>query len=89
MFGISEVCILILYAISIILPMNLSRLVDEVLNGFNRFALPEIIRDYCVLLLIGSMTNIVYAFVWQYLTNNYVLNIKNKMFEKIIFAFPM
>lgn len=85
-FSIAEICILISYAISVLLPLNLSRLTDEVLYGSNYELLPVIIRDYIILFLTATVFNFIYAFVWQYLNNHYVLDIKNKMFEKTITA---
>lgn len=85
-FLISEICILVSYVISVLLPLNFKKLVDEVLYKNQYSLLYEVIRDYIFLFLIAAIFNFIYAFLWQYLSNHYVLDIKNKMFEKIIFA---
>ena len=86
MFALAEICILVSYTVSVLLPLNLARLTDEVLYGSNFTLLPEIITDYIIMFLISVVFNFIYAFVWQYLNNHYVLDVKNKLFEKIIFA---
>lgn len=86
MFLLAETCILVSYTISVLLPLNLTKLIDEVLYGNKYFLLPEIIRNYIFMFLISATFNFIYAFVWQYLNNHYVLDVKNKVFEKIIFA---
>lgn len=40
MFAVAEICILVSYTVSVLLPINLTRLTDEVLYG-NEFALLE------------------------------------------------
>ena len=49
MFLIAEICILISYAISVLLPINLTKLTDEVLYGGKYSLLPEIIRNYVLM----------------------------------------
>lgn len=89
LFGVSELCILILYAVSLLLPLNLVRLVDSVLKNGQFSLLPTVIRDYIILFLISAIINLLYAFVWQTLNNRYVTGIKNEMFRKILFAEPV
>lgn len=86
MFLIAEICILVSYAISVLLPINLTKLIDEVLYGGQYSLLPEIIKNYIFMFSSATVFNLIYAFVWQYLSNHYVLDVKNKLFEKIIFA---
>lgn len=86
MFVVAEICILVSYAVSVLLPLNLTRLTDRVLYGREFYLLSEVIKDYIYLFVTATVFNFIYAFVWQYLNNHYVLDIKNKMFEKIIFA---
>ena len=86
MFLIAEICILISYAISILLPVNLTKLTDEVLYGGRYSLLPAIIRNYVFIFLTATVFNFIYAYVWQYLSNHYVLDVKNRLFEKIMFA---
>lgn len=86
MFLIAEICILISYAISVLLPINLAKLTDEVLYGGQYSLLTEIVKNYIFMFLTATVFNFIYGFVWQYLSNHYVLDVKNKLFEKIIFA---
>lgn len=86
MFAVAEICILVSYTVSVLLPLNLTRLTDEVLYGSEFALLPEIIRSYIFMFITATVFNFIYAFVWQYLNNHYVLDVKNKLFEKIIFA---
>ena len=55
MFLIAEICILISYAISVLLPINLTKLTDEVLYGGKYSLLPEIIRNYVLMFLIATV----------------------------------
>ena len=86
MFLIAEICILVSYTISVMLPINLAKLTDEVLYKGQYSLLPEVVRNYMFMFLTATVFNFIYAFVWQYLSNHYVLDVKNKLFEKIIFA---
>lgn len=86
MFIIAEICILVSYAISVLLPLNLTKLTDEVLYGNQYDLLPEIIKNYVIMFIVATLFNSIYAFVWQYLSNHYVLDVKNKMFEKVMTA---
>lgn len=86
MFAVAEICILVSYAVSVLLPLNFARLTDDVLYGGEYALLPEVIRNYIYLFVTAAVFNTIYAFVWQYLNNHYVLDVKNKMFERIIFA---
>ena len=86
MFLIAEICILISYAISVLLPINLAKLTDEVIYGGQYSLLTEIVKNYIFMFLTATVFNFIYGFVWQYLSNHYVLDVKNKLFEKIIFA---
>lgn len=86
LFTVAEICILASYAISVILPLNLKRLTDQVLYGEEYDLLPEVIKSYLVLFVIAALFNMLYAFVWQYLNNHYIVDIKNKVFQKTVFA---
>ena len=85
-FIIAEICILVSYAVSVLLPMNLTRLTDRVLYGGEFELLGSVIRDYCLLFCISTIFNFIYAFVWQYLNNHYVLDVKKEMYKKIVYA---
>lgn len=85
-FIVAEICILVSYAVSVLLPMNLTRLTDRVLYGGEYELLGTVIRDYCLLFSIATLFNFVYAFVWQYLNNHYVLDVKKEMYKKVVYA---
>lgn len=86
MFLIAELCILFSYAIAVLLPINLTKLTDDVLYGGQYYMMSEIIRNYIFMFLTATVFNFIYAYVWQYLSNHYVLDVKNRLFEKIMFA---
>ena len=85
-FIVAEICILISYAISVMLPMNLTRLTDRVLYGEEYELLGTVIRDYCLLFGISTLFNFIYAFVWQYLKNHFVLDVKKEMYKNVVYA---
>lgn len=85
-FLLAEVCILISYAVSVALPYNLKLLTDQVLFGSQQELLPQVIQNYLILFLTASAANMLYAFVWQYLHNHYIVDIKNEMFRKTLYA---
>lgn len=85
-FIVAEICILVSYAVSVLLPMNLTRLTDRVLYGGEYELLGTVIRDYCLLFSIATFFNFAYAFVWQYLNNHYVLDVKKEMYKKVVYA---
>lgn len=86
LFILAEICILISYATSIVLPLNLTKLVDKVLYGRQINILWEVITAYAILFLVSTIFNLIYAYTWQTLNNKYVVDVKNKLFEKTIFA---
>ena len=86
LFMIAEICILATYLVSLLLPLNLSTLTDDVLYGKKYDLLNDVILNYIVLFLIAVIANSVYAFVWQTLSNRYIVDIKNEMYEKTICA---
>lgn len=84
LFAVAEFCIIILYAVSLLLPWNLTRLIDEVIYGEEYSLLSNVILVYCVLFLISTATNLSYAYIWQTLNNRYVVKIKTDMYEKLL-----
>ena len=84
MFAVAEICIIILYVISLILPWNLTRLVDRVIYGEEYTLLTSVILVYCILFLISTAINLIYAYIWQTLNNQYVVKIKTDMYEKLL-----
>ena len=86
LFLIAEVCILVSYAVALLLPLNLVRLTDKVLYDAQHGLLPVVIRDYAILFGVATVFNLIYAFTWQKLNNCYVVDVKNEIFRKTIFA---
>jgi len=86
LFIIAEICILMTYAVSLLLPLNLTKLVDKVIYASNYKLLSNVITTYIFLFLISALTNVVYAYVWQKLYNKFVVDIKCNIYEKIINA---
>lgn len=86
LFLIAEICILALYAVSVLLPLNLTFLTDEVLTAGHHELIWTVIRNYLILFGVSCFFNIVYAFVWQTLSNNYVGDVKIDVFKHIVYA---
>lgn len=86
LFAVAEICILISYTVSVLLPLNHTKLIDRVFYDGEIALLSVIVKNYVYCFLIATLCNFIYAFVWQYLNNHYVLDVKNKLFEKIIWA---
>ena len=86
LFIAAEICILVSYAVSLLLPLNLTRLVDGVLHGGNHALLPNVLLTYLLLFGIMTVQSIVYAWVWQSLANRFVVDVKNEVFCKTVFA---
>ena len=80
----AEICIIILYIIAVLLPWNLTRLVDQVIYGREHSLLASVILVYVVLFLTSAVVNILYAFIWQTLNNRYVVQIKTDMYNKLL-----
>lgn len=86
LFIIAEICILVTYAVSLLLPLNLARLTDQVLYVRNASLLPEVIHAYIILFSFSVVFNLIYAYVWQTLSNRYVVDVKNEVFAKTMYA---
>lgn len=86
LFLLAEICILVSYTVSLLLPLNLTLLTDQVLYGGNHALLGQVIQNYLWLFLAAAAFNAVYAAVWQNLQNRYIVDIKNEMFRKTLFA---
>ena len=86
LFIIAEICILVSYVVALLLPLNLTRLTDKVLYGYQHDLLTAVIRDYAILFVVATAFNLIYAFTWQTLNNRYVVDVKNEIFRKTIFA---
>ncbi len=86
LFVIAEICILVSYAVALLLPLNLTRLTDQVLYGKKYELLNTVICDYVILFGVATVFNLIYAFTWQTLNNRYVVDVQNEMFRKTVFA---
>ncbi len=85
-FLIAEICILVSYTVSVLLPLNTKELTDRILYEEQYHLFSQILWNYAVLFIIATVFNFIYAFAWQYLNNHYVLDIKNKSFKQVITA---
>lgn len=86
LFLIAELCIVVLYAVAVLLPLNLTFLTDEVLSAGKHELIWTAIRNYVVLFAVSCIFNIIYAFAWQILSNQYVGDVKIGVFERIVHA---
>ena len=57
LFIIAEICILVTYAVSLLLPLNLARLTDKVLYIRKASVLPDVIRAYIILFSLSVVFN--------------------------------
>ena len=88
LFLTAELCILVSYGVSLLLPLNLTRLTDQVLAGGQYGLLGPVIGAYAALFLTAAAFNLLYAWVWQTLNNRYLVDVKNALFEKSVRARP-
>ena len=86
LFIIAEVCILISYAVSVLLPLNLTHLVDDVFYAKNYSLLKEVILIYILLFGISALFNLIYSFTWQTLNNRYIVDIKTQIYKTVMYA---
>ena len=84
LFLIAQICILALYAVSVLLPLNLAMLTDEVLYNQNINLYITIIVRYILLFTASTFFNLLYAYIWQSLNNKYVVDVKNAIFNHAI-----
>ena len=84
LFALSELCIIVSYSISIILPFNFSILIDRVLYGSEYELLSRVILNYICLFVISFGFNLLFSYVWQTLSNRFVVDIKTDMYKKIL-----
>ena len=82
----SEICIIGLYAIALLLPLNLARLINDVLNGGKYELLGSVLINYAILFAMSVIFNGLYAYYFQKINNNYVVDVKNELFKKVIYA---
>lgn len=88
LFLTAELCILVSYGVSLLLPLNLTRLTDQVLSNGRYELLGSVIGAYAALFLTAAVFNLLYAWVWQTLNNRYIVDVKNALFEKSVRARP-
>lgn len=86
LFLVAELCILVTYAVSLLLPQNLLKLTDQVLIGGEYELLGLVIRNYAVLFVTAMVFNLIYAYTWQTLQNRFVVDVKNAVYDKAIHA---
>lgn len=55
LFIIAEICILVSYIVALLLPLNLTRLTDQVLYGQKHELLNTVIRDYAILFGVATV----------------------------------
>ena len=55
-----------------------------VIYGEEYTLLTSVILVYCILFLISTAINLIYAYIWQTLNNQYVVKIKTDMYEKLL-----
>lgn len=86
LFVVAEICILVSYGVSLLLPLNLTRLTDRVLTGGEYDLLPQVLLTYGVLFAVAVVFNLLYAYIWQTLQNRYILDVRKKMFRRVMYA---
>lgn len=86
LFALAELCILVSYTVSLLLPLNLRSLTDQVLVGGKHALLSGVIWRYVFLFLMATVFNLLYAYVWQTLNNRYIVDVKNTVFENTLRA---
>ena len=84
LFSIAELFIILLYITSLVLPWNLTRLIDRVIYGEEHTLLASVILVYVILFLMSTVVNLSYAFIWQTLNNKFVVQIKTDMYNILL-----
>ena len=84
LFIIAQICILVLYTVSVLLPLNLALLTDNVLYNRNAEMFNTVIIRYIILFIASTFFNLLYAYIWQTLNNKYVVDVKNAIFNHAI-----
>ena len=88
LFVVAEICILVAYAAALLLPMNLSTLVDRVIYKQEYELLWRVILNYALIFIVASAFNLIYAFVWQRIHNGFVVDVKTAIFKRTLHAPP-
>jgi len=86
LFILSEICIIVLYAVPLLLPLNLALLVNDVLSNTRYDLISTVLINYLVLFIISFIFNILYSYFFQSLINSYIVDVKNTLFTKVMFA---
>ena len=82
----SEICIIVLYAVPVLLPLNLAMLVNDILTGGKYELLGKVILNYAILFGVSAVFNSLYAYFFQTINNRYVVDVKNELFSRVIHA---
>ena len=88
LFLIADLCILIMYGITFLIPQQIIRLVNLVFQAELYYILPDIIKTLLVYFLINSAANLLYSFLWQKLNSTFVVDIKNDLYRKLLYIKP-
>ena len=86
LFLLAEICIIVSYTVSVLLPMNVAKLVDDVFYAENQAMLKEVILTFIILFLVSIIFNLIYSYVWQALINKYIVDVKLSMYERIVYT---
>lgn len=86
MFLVAEICIVITYIVQLLLPLNLLKLVDEIIKNGKQELIKPVLLTYAGLFVVSIIFNFVYSRVWQKIYNSYTVDIKCAVFEKSMHA---
>lgn len=88
LFLIADLCILIMYGITFLIPQQIIRLVNLVFQAELYYILPDIIKTLLTYFLINSAANLLYSFLWQKLNSTFVVDVKNDLYKKLLYTKP-
>ena len=83
---IAQISIIVSYAIQVLLPLNLLKLVDEVIKEGRHELIGSVLNTYLLLFVISVVNYFIFSQVWQTIYNNYTVDIKCAVFKKVIYA---
>lgn len=81
-----EICLISGYLFDVIKPLILAAIVDESFYHGNVYFFFRSLLLYLILFFGGSIFLLLYVFTWQRINNKFVLDIRIKMFEIILYA---
>ena len=85
-FILSGFCVCLSYLISLLLPLNLQQMIDQIMIGRSTKHIIPILMTYIILLSTSILANYFHHKSWQRLYNGYVVDIKKTIFKKILYA---